>query len=133
VIDAGPDVISHNMETVRRLTPEIRSRAKYDTSLAVIKYLSDAGVVSKSGIMVGIGETHDEVLETMDDLRAVGCQVLTIGQYLQPSKKHLEVQEYVHPDIFKKWEEIALAKGFRFVESSPLVRSSYKAEKHVPK
>ncbi len=131
VIDAKPEVISHNLETSRRLTPEIRSRAKYDRSLEVIKYLSDAGVVSKSGIMVGIGETYDEVLEIMDDLLAVGCKVFTIGQYLQPTKKHLEVQEYIHPDIFKEWERIGLEKGFKYVESSPLVRSSYKAEKHV--
>lgn len=131
VIDAKPEVISHNLETVRRLTPQIRSRAKYDTSLSVIKYLSENGVISKSGIMVGLGETFDEVVETMDDLRAAGCRVFTIGQYLQPTPKHIEVQEYIHPDIFKKWEEIGLKKGFDFVESSPLVRSSYHAEKHV--
>ncbi len=131
VIDAKPEVISHNLETVRRLTPQIRSRAKYDTSLSVIKYLSKNGVISKSGIMVGLGETFDEVVETMDDLRAAGCRVFTIGQYLQPTPKHIEVQEYIHPDIFKKWEEIGLKKGFDFVESSPLVRSSYHAEKHV--
>ncbi len=131
VIDAGPEVISHNLETVKRLTPQIRSRAKYETSLKVIKYLSDAGVISKSGIMVGLGETFDEVVELMDDLRAVGCKVLTIGQYLQPTPQHAEVIEYVHPDVFKKWAEIALAKGFTHVESSPLVRSSYHAEKHV--
>ncbi|RLD51692.1 MAG: lipoyl synthase [Bacteroidetes bacterium] len=131
VIDAGPEVISHNLETVKRLTPQIRSRAKYKTSLKVIKYLSNAGVISKSGIMVGLGETFDEVVELMDDLRAVGCKVLTIGQYLQPTPQHAEVIEYVHPDVFKKWAEIALAKGFTHVESSPLVRSSYHAEKHV--
>ncbi len=131
IIDAKPEVISHNLETVRRLTPQIRSRAKYETSLKVIKYLSDAGVISKSGIMVGLGESFDEVTELMTDLRAVGCKVLTIGQYLQPTPKHIEVKEYVHPDIFKKWEKIALEKGFTHVESSPLVRSSYHAEKHV--
>jgi lipoic acid synthetase len=131
VIDAKPEVISHNLETVRRLTPQIRSRAKYDTSLSVIKYLSENGVISKSGIMVGLDETFDEVVETIDDLRAAGCRVFTIGQYLQPTPKHIEVQEYIHPDIFKKWEEIGLKKGFDFVESSPLVRSSYHAEKHV--
>ncbi len=131
VIDAKPEVISHNLETVRRLTPQIRSRAKYETSLKVIKYLSDAGVVSKSGIMVGLGESFDEVTELMTDLRAAGCKVLTIGQYLQPTPKHIEVTEYVHPDIFKKWEKIALEKGFTYVESSPLVRSSYHAEKHI--
>ncbi len=131
IIDAKPEVISHNLETVKRLTPQIRSRAKYKTSLKVIKYLSNAGVISKSGIMVGLGETFAEVVELMDDLRTVGCKVLTIGQYLQPTPKHAEVVEYVHPDVFKKWAEIALAKGFTHVESSPLVRSSYHAEKHV--
>ena len=133
VIDAKPEVISHNLETVRRLTSQIRSRAKYDTSLKVIKQISDSGLVSKSGIMVGIGETFDEVIELMDDLRKVNCQVLTIGQYLQPSPQHLEIKEYIHPDVFEKWETIALEKGFTFVESSPLVRSSYKAEKHILK
>lgn len=131
VVDAKPEVISHNLETVKRLTSQIRSRAKYETSLKVIKYLSDAGVISKSGIMVGLGETFDEVVELMNDLRAVECKVLTIGQYLQPTPKHIEVVEYIHPDIFNKWEEIAYKKGFTHVESSPLVRSSYHAEKHV--
>lgn len=131
VIAAAPEVISHNLETVRRLTPEVRSRAKYETSLSVIKYLSDAGVNTKSGIMVGIGETFDEVLETMDDLLAAGCKIFTIGQYLQPTPKHMEVKEYINPDIFKEWERIGLEKGFKYVESSPLVRSSYHAEKHV--
>ncbi|MCF6365236.1 MAG: lipoyl synthase [Bacteroidales bacterium] len=131
VIDAKPEVISHNLETVKRLTPQIRSRAKYNRSLEVIKYISDSGITSKSGIMVGLGETFDEVVELMDDLRAVNCKAFTIGQYLQPTPKHAEVIEYVHPDIFKKWEEIALKKGFAFIESSPLVRSSYHAEKHV--
>jgi len=131
IIDTKPEVISHNLETVKRITPQIRSKAKYNRSLEVIKYISDSGITSKSGIMVGLGETFDEVVELMDDLRAVNCEVFTIGQYLQPTPKHAEVVEYVHPDIFKKWEEIALAKGFDFVESSPLVRSSYHAEKHV--
>ncbi len=131
IIDAEPEVISHNLETVKRLTPQIRSRAKYETSLKVIRYLSDSGVISKSGIMVGLGETFDEVVELTDDLRAVGCKVLTIGQYLQPTPQHAAVVEYVHPDIFKKWEKIALEKGFTHIESSPLVRSSYHAEKHV--
>lgn len=131
IIDTKPEVISHNLETVKRLTPKIRSRAKYETSLNVIKHLSDAGVISKSGIMAGLGETFDEVVELMNNLRTVGCKILTIGQYLQPSPKHAEVVEYIHPDIFKKWEKIALKKGFRYVESSPLVRSSYHAEKHV--
>jgi lipoic acid synthetase len=131
VIKAAPEVISHNLETVRRLTPQIRSRAEYDRSLQVIKYLSDSGVNTKSGIMVGIGETFEEVLETMDDLLNAGCKIFTIGQYLQPTPKHLEVVEYIHPDFFKEWERIGLEKGFKYVESSPLVRSSYHAEKHV--
>jgi len=131
IIDAKPEVISHNLETVRRLTPQIRSRAKYDVSLSVLKYISDAGVVSKSGIMLGLGEKEDEVLETMDDLAKVGVKVLTIGQYLQPSKKHLEVQEYVTPEQFKFYEEEGLKRGFKYVESGPLVRSSYHAEKHI--
>lgn len=131
VIDAKPEVISHNLETVKRLTPEIRSRAKYETSLEVIKYISDSGVISKSGIMVGLGETFEEVVELMDDLRLVGCKVFTIGQYLQPTPKHAEVVEYVHPDTFEKWRNIGLEKGFTHIESSPLVRSSYHAEKHV--
>ncbi len=131
VIDAGPEVISHNLETVRRLTPQIRSRAKYDTSLQVIKQVSESGLVSKSGIMLGLGEREEEILETMDDLIAVGCQVLTIGQYLQPTLEHMQVVDYIPPEIFQKYEIIALEKGFRHVESSPLVRSSYHAEKHV--
>lgn len=131
IINAAPEVISHNLETVRRLTPEVRSRAEYDRSLQVIKYLSDAGANTKSGIMVGIGETFDEVLETMDDLLKADCKIFTIGQYLQPTPKHLEVKEYIHPDVFKEWERIGLEKGFKYVESSPLVRSSYHAEKHV--
>jgi lipoyl synthase len=131
VIDAKPDIISHNLETVRRLTPLVRSRAKYDLSLMVLKIISEAGVVSKSGIMVGLGETREEVLETMDDLLSVGCQVFTIGQYLQPTKSHLPVEEYIHPDLFEEYRKIGLEKGFRIVESAPLVRSSYHAERHV--
>jgi lipoyl synthase len=131
VVDAKPDIISHNLETVRRLTPLVRSRAKYDLSLKVLKTISEAGVVSKSGIMVGLGETRDEVLETMDDLLSVGCKVFTIGQYLQPTKSHLPVEEYVHPDVFEEYRKIGLEKGFRKVESAPLVRSSYHAERHV--
>ncbi len=131
VIDAQPDIISHNLETVRRLTPQIRTKAQYDTSLKVLKYIADAGMRAKSGIMLGIGETFEEVLETMDDLRAVNCEVMTIGQYLQPTKQNMEVQEYVKPEVFAEFKEIGLEKGFRFVESSPLVRSSYHAEKHV--
>jgi lipoyl synthase len=131
VIDAKPDIISHNLETVKRLTPLVRSRAKYDLSLKVLKTISDSGVVSKSGIMVGLGETYEEVLETMDDLLSVGCKVFTIGQYLQPTKSHLPVEEYVHPDLFEEYRQIGLVKGFRIVESAPLVRSSYHAERHL--
>jgi len=131
VIDAKPDIISHNLETVKRLTPLVRSRAKYDVSLQVIKIIADSGVVAKSGIMVGLGETRDEVLETMDDLLAVGCKVFTIGQYLQPTTSHLPVVEYVHPDVFEEYRQIGLQKGFKIVESAPLVRSSYHAERHV--
>ena len=131
VIDAKPEVISHNMETVRRLTPKVRSKAQYDRSLEVVKRISEAGIISKSGIMVGIGEKEDEIYQTMDDLLNVGCKVFTIGQYLQPTKNNMPVTEYVTPETFKKYEEIGLEKGFKFVESSPLVRSSYHAAKHV--
>lgn len=131
VIKSAPEVISHNLETVRRLTPQVRSRARYDISLKVIKHISDSGLVSKSGIMLGLGETEEEIYETMDDLIKAGCKVFTIGQYLQPTRKHLEVIEYIKPEVFKKYEQVGLEKGFRFVESSPLVRSSYKAERHV--
>ena len=131
VVAAKPDIISHNLETVRRLTPLVRSRAKYDLSLGVLQTIANAGVTPKSGIMLGLGETRAEVLETMDDLLAVGCKVLTIGQYLQPTKMNLPVEEYVHPDVFDEYRKIGLEKGFRFVESAPLVRSSYHAEKHV--
>jgi len=131
IIDARPDVISHNLETVRRLTPQVRSKAQYDRSLKVIEYISKSGIRSKSGVMLGIGETKEEIIQTMDDLRAVGCQVFTIGQYLQPTLKNLEVVEYVKPEVFAELKAIGLSKGFRFVESGPLVRSSYHAERHV--
>jgi lipoic acid synthetase len=131
IVEAGPDVISHNMETVRRLTPKVRSTARYDRSLQVIAIISASGIVSKSGIMVGLGETEEEVIQTMTDLRAVGCNVLTIGQYLQPDVNLLPVVEYVKPEIFEKYRIEGLKKGFSIVESSPLVRSSYHAEKHV--
>ncbi len=131
VIDEKPEVISHNLETVRRLTPKIRSRAKYDLSLKVLEFIASQGIVAKSGIMLGLGETQDEVIETMDDLRAVGVSVLTIGQYLQPTKAHLEVQEYIDPEVFKYYHEVGKAKGFRHVESGPMVRSSYHAERHI--
>jgi len=132
LIRSGPEVISHNLETVRRLTPGVRSGADYDRSLGVIRFLRDHSAArTKSGLMLGLGEREDELLEAMDDLLEAGCQVLTIGQYLQPSRRHLPVERYVHPDDFKRYGEWALQKGFRFVESAPLVRSSYHAEKHV--
>ncbi len=131
IIDAAPEVISHNLETTERLTPQVRSVANYRRSLEVIRQIADSGIVAKSGIMVGIGETEEEVLQCMDDLIEVGCQVFTIGQYLQPTTRHLPVLEFVHPDTFEMYKGIGLEKGFKHVESSPLVRSSYHAEKHV--
>jgi len=131
VIDAEPEVISHNVETVRRLTPQIRSRAKYDVSMDVLKYIASKGVVAKSGLMLGLGEKQEEVLATMDDLAEIGVSVLTIGQYLQPSPEHLKVEEYVTPEQFKFYETEGLKRGFKFVESGPLVRSSYHAERHI--
>jgi lipoic acid synthetase len=128
VCQAAPDVISHNMETVARLTPLVRSAAKYDVSLSVLNRIAENGLKAKSGIMAGLGETTEEILEVMDDLLIVKCSVLTIGQYLQPSRKHLPVSAYIHPDEFKRLKEIALEKGFAYVESGPLVRSSYHAE-----
>jgi len=131
IVVAKPEVISHNMETVKRLTPKVRDIARYDRSLRVIDIIAASGIVPKSGIMVGLGETEDEVLETMDDLLRAGCRVLTIGQYLQPSSHHLQMVEFIKPEIFIKYREAALKKGFSMVESSPLVRSSYHAEKHI--
>jgi len=131
VIDETPEVISHNLETVERLTPLIRSRAKYRRSLEVIRMISASPVTSKSGIMLGLGEAKEEVLQTMDDLMEAGCQVLTLGQYLQPTLNHMPVEEYIHPDQFEKYREKALEMGFSAVESSPLVRSSYHEEKHA--
>ena len=131
VIDAGPQVISHNLETVRRLTPQIRTRARYDTSLEVIRVIARAGVRAKSGIMAGLGEKESEIDQTMDDLLEVGCEVFTIGQYLQPTPAHMEVARFVEPETFKMYEKKGLEKGFAHVESHPLVRSSYRAEKHV--
>ena len=128
VIEARPDIISHNMETIRRITPLVRSAARYDTSLAVLKQIAESGITCKSGIMVGLGETPTEVEELMDDLRAVDCRVLTIGQYLQPSHRHYPVAEYVTPAQFALYKETGFAKGFSQVESGPLVRSSYHAE-----
>lgn len=131
VIEARPDIISHNMETVRRISPLVRSAARYDTSLEVIRQIAASGITAKSGIMVGLGETPAEVEELMDNLCAAGCQIMTIGQYLQPSHRHYPVAEYVTPEQFKRYEETGLAKGFTQVESGPLVRSSYHAEKSL--
>ncbi len=131
IAEVRPEIVSHNLETVRRLTKQVRIQAKYDRSLAVLKMLKDAGCRTKSGIMLGLGETFDEILESMDDLRSSGVDILTMGQYLQPTPEHLPVKEFVHPDTFAELKLIALSKGFRYVESGPLVRSSYHAEKHL--
>jgi len=131
IIDAGPEVISHNMETVRRLTPRIRNKARYERSLKVIRTVSEAGIVAKSGIMVGLGETKEEVLQLMDDLVEAGCDVLTIGQYLQPDSHLEQVQEYVPPEVYDMYYKEGMKRGLGHVESGPLVRSSYHAEKHV--
>lgn len=131
IIDAGPDIISHNMETVRRLTPQVRSVASYDCSLSVLRHIASRGVRTKSGIMLGLGETEQEILQVMDDLLEAGVEVMTIGQYLQPTKNNWPVQEYVEPEKFEEYGRIARAKGFRHVESAPMVRSSYHAEKHI--
>ena len=132
IIAVAPEVVSHNLETVRRLTREVRIQAKYDRSLGVLQYLKDSGLNrTKSGIMLGLGEFEEEVLQTMEDLKNVNVDVITIGQYLQPSKKHLPVKEFITPEQFKKYEEIGLKMGFRHVESGALVRSSYKAQKHI--
>ena len=131
VLDEKPDVLSHNIETVRRLTRKVRVQAKYDRSLEVLLRSKRAGLRTKSGIMLGLGETDGEVVEAMEDLRSVAVDVVTLGQYLQPTKAHLPVQEFIHPDRFKRFEELGKHMGFRFVESGPLVRSSYHAEKHV--
>lgn len=131
IIDAGPDVISHNIETVERLTPLIRTKARYKRSLDVIRYISGKGKIAKSGFMLGLGEHEDEIIETMHDLYSAGCKVLTVGQYLQPGFNHMEVVEYISPEKFKEYKSLALKIGFSFVESSPLVRSSFHAEKHI--
>ena len=132
IIKVAPEVVSHNMETVRRLTREVRIQAQYDRSLGVLAYLKDQGINrTKSGIMLGLGEREEEVIQTMTDLRQAKVDVVTLGQYLQPSKKHLPVKEFITPDQFKKYETIGLAMGFRHVESGALVRSSYKAQKHI--
>ncbi len=131
VIAVRPEIVSHNLETVRRLTKQVRIQAKYDRSLEVLKRLKDAGLKTKSGIMLGLGEKEEEIIESMDDLRSVGVDILTLGQYLQPTMQHLPVVEFIRPEKFAEYKVIALKKGFRFVESGPLVRSSYHAEKHL--
>lgn len=131
VAEAAPEVISHNMETVERLTRQVRIQAKYRRSLEVLRFLKECGVRTKTGIMLGLGETKEEVIQTMNDLAAVNLDVLTLGQYLQPTPKHLSVQRFVHPDEFAEFRQIGYSLGFDYVESGPLVRSSYHSEKHV--
>jgi len=131
IIDASPEVISHNIETVKRLTPVIRTKAKYDRSLDVLRYISENGKTAKSGFMLGLGENEDEILQTISDLYDTGCSILTIGQYLQPGSEYMDVVEYVTPEKFEEYRLFALGLGFSYVESSPLVRSSFHAENHV--
>lgn len=131
IIEAAPEVVSHNMETVERLSRQVRIQAKYQRSLEVLKMLKEGGMRTKTGIMLGLGETKEEVIKSMEDLVAVGCDVLTLGQYLQPTVKHLPVQRFVHPDEFAELREIGYTLGLDYVESGPLVRSSYHSEKHV--
>ncbi len=131
VINENPEVISHNIETVKRLTPAVRSMARYEHSLELLRYISKKGVITKTGLMLGLGETEEEVKEAMNDSLRSGAKIFTIGQYLQPSKEHYPVKEYVHPEVFKRLKEIALQKGFRYVESGSQVRSSYHAEQHI--
>ncbi len=131
IIDVAPEVVSHNLETVRRLTKKVRIQAKYDRSLDTLRFLKEGGIRTKSGIMLGLGETEEEIIETMHDLRKVGVSIITLGQYLQPSKKHLPVIEFITPEKFVNYKDIGLSLGFQHVESGPFVRSSYHAEKHV--
>jgi lipoic acid synthetase len=131
IIDVAPEIVSHNLETVRRLTKQVRIQAKYDRSLEVLFRLKKGGMRTKSGVMLGLGETEQEVLETMQDLRSVQVDILTLGQYLQPTPKHLPVAEFIEPEQFAYYQKVGLEMGFRFVESGPLVRSSYHAEKHL--
>lgn len=131
IIDVAPEIVSHNLETVRRLTKQVRIQAKYDRSLEVLFRLKKGGLRTKSGVMLGLGESEHEIIETMQDLRAVNVDVLTLGQYLQPSQKHLPVAEFISPEKFEKYQKIGLEMGFKYVESGPLVRSSYHAEKHL--
>jgi lipoyl synthase len=131
IINAAPEIVSHNLETVRRLTRQVRIQARYDRSLEVLLRLKKAGMRTKSGVMLGLGESHEEVLETLEDLRGVELDVLTLGQYLQPTPKHLPVAQFITPERFAEYREVGLEMGFRYVESGPLVRSSYHAEKHL--
>jgi len=131
IIDVAPEIVSHNLETVRRLTKQVRIQAKYDRSLEVLFRLKKGGMRTKSGVMLGLGETHQEVIETMQDLSSVQVDILTLGQYLQPTRKHLPVQEFITPERFAEYAELGKEMGFRYVESGPLVRSSYHAEKHI--
>ena len=131
IIDVAPEIVSHNLETVRRLTKEVRIQAKYDRSLEVLFRLKKGGMKTKSGIMLGLGETEEEVIETMEDLRSVNVDILTLGQYLQPTPKHLFVQEFITPEQFQYYKDLGLKMGYKYVESGPLVRSSYRAEKHL--
>jgi len=131
IIDVAPEIVSHNLETVRRLTKQVRIQAKYDRSLEVLFRLKKGGMRTKSGVMLGLGETEEEVLETMSDLRQVGVDILTLGQYLQPTPKHLPIVEFIHPEMFDFYKSKGLEMGFIYVESGPLVRSSYHAEKHI--
>ena len=131
VIDVAPEIVSHNLETVRRLTKEVRIQAKYDRSLELLYRLKKGGMRTKSGIMLGLGESHEEVIETLEDLRSVQVDIVTLGQYLQPTLKHLPIAEFVTPERFEEYRELGLKMGFRYVESGPLVRSSYHAEKHL--
>ncbi|MCT4562541.1 MAG: lipoyl synthase [Crocinitomicaceae bacterium] len=131
IIDVAPEIVSHNLETVRRLTKQVRIQAKYDRSLEVLFRLKKGGMRTKSGVMLGLGETEQEVIETMEDLRSVQVDILTLGQYLQPTPKHLPIAEFITPEKFAEYKEIGLEMGFRYVESGPLVRSSYHAEKHL--
>ncbi|MDG2505508.1 MAG: lipoyl synthase [Crocinitomicaceae bacterium] len=131
IITVAPEIVSHNLETVRRLTKEVRIQAKYDRSLELLFRLKKGGMKTKSGVMLGLGETEEEVIETMEDLRNVKVDILTLGQYLQPTPKHLFVQDFITPEKFQFYKDLGLKMGFRYVESGPLVRSSYRAEKHL--
>ena len=131
IIEVAPEIVSHNIETVRRLTKKIRVQAKYNRSLELLLRLKKGGMKTKSGLMLGLGETEEEVIETMQDLRSVEVDILTLGQYLQPTPKHAEVKDFITPEKFDEYQKLGIEMGFRFVESGPLVRSSYHAEKHL--